>query len=70
VLILLQVHYKDLEKFCSKLTEVVTRKEIKKYRENKTQVRNFLWLFSVLCTIIGHDKFTVTKFIAVKQILG
>ncbi|KAG0625352.1 hypothetical protein M758_2G047800 [Ceratodon purpureus] len=31
------VHYKDLEKFCSKLTEVVTRKEIKKYRENKTQ---------------------------------
>lgn len=31
------VHYKDLEKFCSKLTEVVTRKEIKKYRENKVQ---------------------------------
>uniref|UniRef100_A0A7I4BUC1 Uncharacterized protein n=1 Tax=Physcomitrium patens TaxID=3218 RepID=A0A7I4BUC1_PHYPA len=31
------VHYKDLEKFCSKLTEVVTRKEIKKHRENKTQ---------------------------------
>nr|XP_024365673.1 histone-lysine N-methyltransferase ASHH2-like isoform X2 [Physcomitrium patens] len=31
------VHYKDFEKFCRKLTEVVTRKEIKKYRENKTQ---------------------------------
>lgn len=35
----MQIQAKDLKRFCDKLTDVVTGKEIKKYKEYKSQVR-------------------------------
>jgi hypothetical protein len=36
---ILQANLKDTERLCSKLTEDVVKKEIKKYRDSRIQVR-------------------------------
>jgi hypothetical protein len=36
---ILQAKLKDTERLCSKLTEDVVKKEIKKYRDSRIQVR-------------------------------
>ncbi len=56
----MQTQLKDTERLCSKLTEDVVKKEIKKYRENRMQVRRdeddiILDFIAYLCFPTPHE---------------
>ncbi len=56
----MQTQLKDTERLCSKLTEDVVKKEIKKYRENRIQVRRdeddiILDFIAYLCLPTPHE---------------